>query len=186
MRIVLSSVPNSPLISWEERLPLSLRSLAFETTTDPTPAEDGDRTFPTSSSYSSGTQAASGSCLPKATTGGLLRPPTADDTMVGGGMLAFDCLFIACRCEGGTHPKLAPMQDIRTRFGARIRQLRNDRGWSQEELADKAGLHRTYIGSVERGEQNLSLVNIERLAVTLSVSLAELFAPFGDKPAPPS
>jgi ribosome-binding protein aMBF1 (putative translation factor) len=106
--------------------------------------------------------------------------------MVGGGMLVIDGLFIACRGEGGTHSKLAPMQDIRTRFGARIRQLRNDRGWSQEELADKAGLHRTYIGSVERGEQNLSLVNIERLAVTLGVSLAELFAPFGDKPAPPS
>jgi transcriptional regulator with XRE-family HTH domain len=78
------------------------------------------------------------------------------------------------------------MQDIRTRFGARIRQLRNDQGWSQEELADKAGLHRTYIGSVERGEQNLSLVNIEKLAATLGVSLAELFAPFADQPFPPS
>jgi transcriptional regulator with XRE-family HTH domain len=73
------------------------------------------------------------------------------------------------------------MRDIRKEFGARIRQIRNDRGWSQEELADRAGLHRTYIGSVERGEQNLSLVNIERLAVTLSVSLAELFSPFTDQ-----
>ncbi len=100
-------------------------------------------------------------------------------------MLVIDCLFIACRCEGGTYPKLAPMHDIRTRFGARIRQLRNDRGWSQEELADRAGLHRTYIGSVERGEQNLSLVNIERLAATLGISLAELFALFTDKPVPP-
>ena len=113
------------------------------------------------------------------------RTPS-DDKMVRGEMLVIDCLFIACRCEGGTHPKLAPMHDIRTRFGDRIRQLRNDRGWSQEELADRAGLHRTYIGSVERGEQNLSLVNIERLAATLGVSLAELFAPFADKPAPPS
>jgi transcriptional regulator with XRE-family HTH domain len=77
------------------------------------------------------------------------------------------------------------MRDIRKRFGARIRQLRNDRGWSQEELADRAGLHRTYIGSVERGEQNLSLVNIERLAATLGVSLSELFAPFADQPTPP-
>jgi len=75
------------------------------------------------------------------------------------------------------------MQDIRKRFGARIRQLRNDQGWSQEELADRAGLHRTYIGSVELGEQNLSLINIERLAATLGVSLAELFAPFADKPS---
>ena len=74
------------------------------------------------------------------------------------------------------------MPDIRERFGARIRQLRNDQGWSQEELADRAGLHRTYIGSVERGEQNLSLVNIERLAATLGVSLAKLFKPFADTP----
>jgi transcriptional regulator with XRE-family HTH domain len=77
------------------------------------------------------------------------------------------------------------MQDIRKRFGARVRQLRNDQRWSQEELADRAGLHRTYIGSVERGEQNLSLVNIERLAATLGVSLAKLFRPFADTPAPP-
>jgi transcriptional regulator with XRE-family HTH domain len=101
-------------------------------------------------------------------------------------MLAIGCLFIDCRAEGATHPRLAPMHDIRKRFGDRIRALRNDRGWSQEELADRAGLHRTYIGSVERGEQNLSLVNIERLAATLGVSLANLFAPFKDEPAPPS
>jgi transcriptional regulator with XRE-family HTH domain len=44
------------------------------------------------------------------------------------------------------------MDNFRKRFGDRIRALRNDRGWSQEELADRAGLHRTYIGSVERGE----------------------------------
>jgi transcriptional regulator with XRE-family HTH domain len=78
------------------------------------------------------------------------------------------------------------MHEIRTRFGARVRQLRSERGWSQEELADRAKLHRTYIGSVERGEQNISLVNIERLATTLGVSLAELFAPFADKPGPPA
>jgi len=100
-------------------------------------------------------------------------------------LLAIGCLVIDCRVEGGTHPRLAPMQDIRKRFGDRVRGLRNDRGWSQEELADRAGLHRTYIGSVERGEQNLSLVNIERLAATLGVSLAELFAPFKDKSATP-
>lgn len=117
---------------------------------------------------------------------GRHRPLSSHDTMVRVEMLVIDCLFIACRGEGGTHPKLAPMDDIRKRFGERIRQLRNDRGWSQEELADRAGLHRTYIGSVERGEQNLSLVNIERLAATLGVSLAKLFAPFKDDPAPPS
>jgi transcriptional regulator with XRE-family HTH domain len=76
--------------------------------------------------------------------------------------------------------------DIRKRFGVRVRQLRTDRGWSQEAFADRAGLHRTYVGSVERGEQNLSLVNIEKLAAALEVSLAELFVPFTDKPVPPS
>jgi transcriptional regulator with XRE-family HTH domain len=72
------------------------------------------------------------------------------------------------------------MNDIRARFGARVRQLRNGRGWSQEQFADRCGLHRTYVGSIERGEQNISLVNIEKVAVTLGVSLAELFAPFND------
>ena len=101
-------------------------------------------------------------------------------------MLAIDCLFIACRCEGGTHHRLAPMDDIRKRFGDRVRALRTNRGWSQEGFADQAGLHRTYIGSVERGEQNISLVNIERIAATLGVPLAEFFKPFKDVPAPPS
>ena len=76
--------------------------------------------------------------------------------------------------------------DIRHRFGARVRQLRTERGWSQEAFADRARLHRTYVGAIERGEQNLSLQNIERLAATLGLSLAELFAPFTDTPAPTS
>lgn len=76
--------------------------------------------------------------------------------------------------------------DIRIRFGARVRQLRNERGWSQEAFADRAGLHRTYVGAIERGEQNLSLLNIEKLATTLCVSLAELFSTFDQKPPAPS
>jgi transcriptional regulator with XRE-family HTH domain len=76
--------------------------------------------------------------------------------------------------------------NIRSRFGARVRQLRNERGWSQEAFANRACLHRTYIGSIERGEQNISLENIEKLAATLGISLAELFAPFTDTPTPPS
>jgi transcriptional regulator with XRE-family HTH domain len=76
--------------------------------------------------------------------------------------------------------------DIRSRFGARVRQLRTERGWSQEAFADEAGLHRTYIGSIERGEQNISLVNIEKIAATLGLSLAELFSPFTDTTSPPS
>jgi len=73
------------------------------------------------------------------------------------------------------------MKDIRSRFGNRVRELRVDRAWSQEEFADLCGLHRTYIGSIERGEQNISLVNIDKLAGTLGISLAELFAPFSAK-----
>jgi transcriptional regulator with XRE-family HTH domain len=76
--------------------------------------------------------------------------------------------------------------DIRIRFGTRVRQLRHGQSWSQEELADRAGLHRTYIGSIERGEQNISLENIEKLAATLEVSLAELFGPFTDRVSKPT
>lgn len=64
---------------------------------------------------------------------------------------------------------------VRNKFGKRVRELRKQRGWSQEEFADKAGLHRTYIGSVERGEQNVSIDNIEKLAKTLGVSIDNLF-----------
>ena len=74
--------------------------------------------------------------------------------------------------------------EVQSRFGVRVRQLRTERGLSQEAFADKAGLHRTYIGSIERGEQNISLVNIEKLAATLGISLAELFSTFSEKPSP--
>ncbi|MCI4040015.1 helix-turn-helix transcriptional regulator [Streptomyces sp. TRM75563] len=55
-----------------------------------------------------------------------------------------------------------------------MRELREARGLSQEGLAEIAGLHRTYVGSVERGERNVSLVNIHRLARALNVASAEL------------
>ncbi len=70
------------------------------------------------------------------------------------------------------------MDDIKLLFGARVRELRIHQGWSQEELAERCGLHRTYVGAIERGEQNVSLINIDKMARALGVSLAELFAPF--------
>jgi transcriptional regulator with XRE-family HTH domain len=64
--------------------------------------------------------------------------------------------------------------DIRKKFGKRLRALREDRGWSQEEFADRAGLHRTYVSAVERGVRNPTLSVLERLAKALGVSMAEL------------
>jgi transcriptional regulator with XRE-family HTH domain len=64
---------------------------------------------------------------------------------------------------------------IRKAFGQQVRDLRLARGYSQETFADAAGLHRTYIGSIERGEQNVSIDNIAKIAKTLGISLRELF-----------
>ena len=65
--------------------------------------------------------------------------------------------------------------DIKQTVGKRIRELRNKLGVSQEELAAMVELDRTYITSVERGKRNISIVNIEKLAIALKVSLAEFF-----------
>ena len=59
-------------------------------------------------------------------------------------------------------------------FGARVRQTRLDLGWSQEELAFRSGLHRTYVGAVERGERNVALLNLCKLAAALSRSAGDL------------
>jgi transcriptional regulator with XRE-family HTH domain len=68
------------------------------------------------------------------------------------------------------------MKVIEKQFGERIRELRMIRGLSQEELAFKAGVHRTYLGGIERGERNPSLRNILAIAVALGVELPELFS----------
>lgn len=68
-------------------------------------------------------------------------------------------------------------------LGARVRTLRMGRGWTQEQLAGKAGLHSTYIGGIERGERNLSLVNLSQLAKAFSVPLGELFRNLDREPA---
>ena len=68
--------------------------------------------------------------------------------------------------------------EIKREFGKYVRRLREERKHSQEELADLCNLDRTYIGSVERGERNVSLVNIIRIASGLKIDASELFAPF--------
>lgn len=65
--------------------------------------------------------------------------------------------------------------DIKLLIGKRVKELRNSLCISQEELADMAGLDRTYITSVECGRRNISIVNIEKLAIALKVSLKEFF-----------
>lgn len=66
------------------------------------------------------------------------------------------------------------MSDVTARFGKQLREVREGVGISQEKLAELAGLHRTYVSSVERGRNNISLVNIERLALALGKSLRDL------------
>lgn len=66
------------------------------------------------------------------------------------------------------------MNEIRQQFGKNIKIYRQSIGLSQEALAEKASLHRTYIGSVERGERNISLENIVQLAKALGVSPSKL------------
>lgn len=61
-------------------------------------------------------------------------------------------------------------KDPKALFGKRVRDLRKKRQWSQEEFADRCGLDRTYIGGVERGERNVSLINTCRIAEALGVT----------------
>ncbi|HQR42060.1 MAG TPA: helix-turn-helix transcriptional regulator [Gemmatales bacterium] len=65
--------------------------------------------------------------------------------------------------------------DIRVRFGFVVKTLREKLALTQEDLAEKAGIHRTYLSDIERGSRNVALMNIERLAQSLGVNLQELF-----------
>jgi transcriptional regulator with XRE-family HTH domain len=66
--------------------------------------------------------------------------------------------------------------DIRIRFGRAIRRVREHQQITQEEAAERCGLHRTYYSGVERGVRNVSLVNIERISRGLRVSMSQLFS----------
>lgn len=67
-------------------------------------------------------------------------------------------------------------KSARTIFASNLRAFRVGKGLSQEVLAELAGLHRTYVGSVERGERNISIDNMERLAKALGLSIVDLLA----------
>ena len=72
------------------------------------------------------------------------------------------------------------MPGLLRKFGNRVRQLRKAKGWSQEQLAEESGLHTNYIGGIERGERNLSLINLDRLAKAFGISVRELLKGLGE------
>src|SRR5689334_8015023 len=74
--------------------------------------------------------------------------------------------------------------NLKRLFGSAVKGKRTELNISQEELADRAGLHRTYISDVERGARNLSLESIEKLAAALELSVTGLFARAGDTRTP--
>lgn len=65
-------------------------------------------------------------------------------------------------------------KEIKRWVGAKVRKLREAKGWSQEELGFKSGLHRNYVGGIERGERNVAIVNVAKLAKALGVRPSEL------------
>ena len=65
-------------------------------------------------------------------------------------------------------------ENILVRFGQNVQRIRKERNISQEKLAELAGLHRTYIGMIERAEKNITLCNIEEVAKALGVKISEL------------
>lgn len=66
------------------------------------------------------------------------------------------------------------MNNIQKKFGDNVRNLRLEHGYSQEEFAELVGVHRTYIGMIERGEKNVTLETIRRLSQALNTSISSL------------
>ena len=66
-------------------------------------------------------------------------------------------------------------ENILIQFGQKVQRLRNEKGLSQEQLAEIAHVHRTYIGMIERAEKNITLLNIEKIAKALKVNIMDLF-----------
>ena len=64
--------------------------------------------------------------------------------------------------------------DIRQRLGRNVRRLRVEKGWSQEDYADRAGIHRTYVSDIERGKRNPTVTVVEKLAGPLGINTGQL------------
>jgi transcriptional regulator with XRE-family HTH domain len=94
-------------------------------------------------------------------------------------------LLVGCRLSssGAYHFPMPPKREVCLAFGRVVRKYRTRLGLSQEELADRATIHRTYIGGIERGERNPTLTMIHRLAAALGVRPANLLEPEGPSPA---
>lgn len=95
-------------------------------------------------------------------------------------ILCKQCLCKRCRRKHLASQTLVGVEDGRSNallraLGQRIRDLRIERGFSQEGFADRCGVHRTFMGTVERGESNLSFQNIARVATALEIPLSTLF-----------
>ena len=97
-------------------------------------------------------------------TAALTGDPVGASVKMGG--LLF---FVLVRVEQGSSDRL-----LRA-LGQRVRELRTEQGYSQEGFADKCGVHRTFMGAIERGESRLSFSNIAKVAATLGISLSVLF-----------
>lgn len=66
------------------------------------------------------------------------------------------------------------MAEINKRAGCNIKRFRKNKGWTQEQLAFEADLHRAYIGQIERGEKNIGLQNLQKIATALNISIYKL------------
>lgn len=111
---------------------------------------------------------------------GRLAPlaPLSQPRVWGNGRSTRDVLILIVRRLIGPQPgTLAAMKKAPAlvALGKRVRTLRTNRGWSQEEFAERCGLDRTYIGGVERGERNVGALNLVQIAAALGVSVGALF-----------
>ena len=88
-------------------------------------------------------------------------------------MLVFFCRRLSV-VQLSTFTEISKMKDVKIRFGERLRELRAEKGWSQETLANLADIDRTYIPGIENGKRNVSLVIIEKLSIVFNMTISDL------------